>query len=353
MKDYYGILGVSKGASEDEIKKAFRKLAHKYHPDKRGGDEQKFKEVSEAYSVLSDKKKRAEYDAYGRTFTSGTHGAEYDFSGFQDFARGFRSENADFDFGDVFNEFFGGRAQPRERRGRDISIDVEVPFKESIFGTERRVLLNKLQQCETCSGSGAEPGKGVETCGTCSGNGMVRETRQSFLGAFSSTRECPRCSGRGTVPKQACHTCKGQGVRRGEEEIKLSIPSGINNGEMIRMPRRGEAISGGAAGDLYIKVHVKPDARFSREGSNLVTTLSVKLTDALLGSTYDLETLDGTIALKIPTGVSHGEVLRVRGRGVPERNTRGDLLVKLLVPLPQKLSRKARTAIEQLREEGI
>jgi molecular chaperone DnaJ len=363
MKDYYKILGVPRGAGEEDIKKAFRKLAHKYHPDKQGGDEAKFKEVSEAYAVLSDKKRRAEYDAYGRTFTgsgpaSGGFGG-FDFSQFQ--GQGFEGFQ-EFDFGDIFSEFFGGAARGgRVKRGRDISMDIELSFKESVFGAERRVLITKLSECKTCSGSGAKPGTETGTCGTCGGSGQIHETRRSFLGSFTSVRECPACAGRGVVPKEKCATCRGAGVHKKEEEIRVVLPAGISDGEMVRMPEKGEAITGGTPGDLYIKVHVKSDPIFKREGNNLATTLSVKLTDAILGAEYTLETLDGDISIKIPTGVSHGEVLRVRGKGVPSSSeriggksgNRGDLLVRIAVQLPKKLPRKVRNLIEELRQFGL
>jgi len=361
MKDYYDILGVKKGSTEDEIKKAFRKLAHKYHPDKKGGDEKKFKEASEAYAVLSDKKKRAEYDTYGKTFAGGAGGGAgfngFDFSDFQNFAGGFQQgdfQNAGFDFGDIFSEIFGGRGGgARVKRGRDISIDIELTFKESIFGAERRILVTKTAVCDSCEGRGAKKGTAMESCSACNGKGQVRETRNSVFGSVTSVRECPHCSGRGEVPKEKCGTCGGEGTHKKEEEIQVAIPSGIQDGEMIRMPGKGEAVQGGETGDLYIKIHVKTDPEFGRDGVNLTRKLNVKLTDALLGATYTLATLDGDIALKIPAGVPHGEILRVKGKGVPNQNTRGDLLVKINIQMPQKLSRSAKKLVEDLGKEGI
>lgn len=351
MKDYYEILGIPKGASDDDVKKAFRKLAHKYHPDKKGGDEAKFKEASEAYAVLSDKKRRQEYDTYGRTFggQGGPSGAQgFDFSGFEGFQ--------DFDFGDIFNEMFGGaRRAAQARRGRDVSIDIELPFADAVFGTERRVLITKTGICDTCSGTGAKAGSGQTTCSLCSGKGTIRESRNTFFGNVATERECDRCFGRGTIPEQVCADCKGASVRRKQEEIKISIPAGMQNGEMIRMPGRGEAAPfGGSSGDLYVKVHVKDDARFKREGSSLTTTLSIKLTDALLGGEYDVHTLDGDVLLKVPAGISHGEVLRVRNKGVPiQGDKRGDLMVRIAISLPTQLSKNVRKLVEDLRKEGI
>ncbi len=350
MKDYYIILGVPKSATDEDIKKAFRKLAHKYHPDKKGGDEQKFKEASEAYSVLSDKKKRAEYDSYGRTFSQGgSSGGGSDFSGFEGFA-GFQ----DFDFGDIFGDMFSGGGRREEKRGRDISIDIEIAFKESVFGAERRVLITKSGACTTCSASGAKPGTEMSACTTCNGQGSVRESRATFFGTFASVRECAVCEGRGKIPKESCRTCGGRGVVKAQEEIKIHVPAGIRDGEMIRMPSRGEAVKGGATGDLYVKVHVKHDARYEREGSHIRTTLALKVTDAILGTTYSVETLDGTVEVTIPAGVSHGEVIKVKGKGVPISKTeRGDFLVRLTINLPSTLSKKSRQLLEDLRAEGV
>lgn len=359
MKNYYEILGITKSASGDDIKKAFRKLAQKYHPDKKGGDEQKFKEVSEAYSVLSDKKKRAEYDAYGKTFAGGgPAGGQgfggFDFSNFQN-AGGFNfnGQGVEFDLGDIFGEFFGG-GRGTGRRGRDISIDIELPFKEAIFGTERRVLIAKLGVCETCTGTGAKQGTKTISCTSCNGRGEIRETRNTFFGAFSTVRACPTCKGRGEVPETPCIACRGEGVLKREEELRVNIPPGVENGEMIRMPGQGEAAQGAPAGDLYVKLHVKADSRFAREGTNLETKLSIKLSDALLGGQYRISTLDGEESLSVPAGIVHGETLRIRGKGVPAgRGTRGDLLVRIDIEFPKKLSKKARTLIEELRAEGL
>ena len=360
MKNYYDLLGISKTATEEEIKTAFRKLAHKYHPDKKGGDEKKFKEVSEAYSVLSDKKKRAEYDTYGKTFAGGGQQGGpgfggFDFSNFQQGFQGFSKDGQafEFDLGDVFGEFFGG-GSPRSRRGRDISIDIELSFRDAIFGTERRVLLAKQSICAACTGSGAKKGSKLVTCTSCNGKGEIRETRNSLFGTFSSVRTCPRCNGKGEVPETPCEVCHGEGIAKREEEIRVTVPAGVEDGEMIRMPRMGEAAAGGATGDLYVKIHVREDRGFTRDGNNLITSLPIKLTDALLGGEYQIRTLDGDEMLTVPGGVAHGEMLRVRGKGVPHgRGTRGDLLVRVDIEFPKKLSKSARDLIEKLRGEGL
>lgn len=359
-KDYYEVLGLKKGATKEEVKKAFHKLAHKYHPDKSNGDGDKFKEVSEAYSILSDDKKRAEYDSYGQTFNgSGPGGfggaAGFDFSQFQD---AFNQQG--FDMGDIFGDFFGGGGSAtRQRRGRDISIDLEVNFKDSIFGTKRKVLLAKVSQCDTCNGSGAAPGAKMDTCKHCNGKGSVRESTNSIFGAITMVQECRYCHGTGSIPSEKCHTCHGEGVYRKQEEIEIAVPAGIEGGEMIRLTGAGEAAQGGPSGDLYVKVHVQNDPRFKKDGNNLITELSVKLTDALLGSEYKIQTLDGEQMLDIPAGVTHGEMLKLAGKGVPagsgpgRAGKRGDLFVKVKINLPQKLSRSARAIIEKLKEEGI
>lgn len=346
-KDYYKILGVEKSASKEEIKQAFRKLAHKYHPDKVGGNEAKFKEVSEAYSILSDERRRAEYDSYGNVF-GGAGGAWEGFQGFDP------SQFAEFgfDFGDIFSEFFGGKG--RSRRGRDISVDIAVSFHDSVFGTTRRILLTKNSLCQTCDGTGGKKGTDLIQCAVCNGKGKIHETKSSILGTFSTVTTCGNCRGTGKIPKEKCSDCKGAGVRRIESEFEVVIPPGIESGEMIRMTGAGEALPQGSPGDLYIKVHVESHPQFRREGNNLMMDLAVKLTDALLGTTYKIRTLDGDVSLEIPTGVSSGELIRVKGKGIVlGKGKRGDLLVRVTVTLPKKLSKEARTLVEQLREGGI
>lgn len=358
-KDYYNVLGVDKGASKDDIKKAFYKLASKYHPDKKGGDEAKFKEVNEAYQVLSDEKKRKEYDTYGQTFNGqGPQGGFGGFGGFNqsDFA------NMQFDFGDlgdIFGDVFGG-ASPfggnRAKRGRDISLEIDVSFTESIFGTERNVLLSKVSTCKTCSGTGAKVGTKLKTCTVCNGQGKVHDVKKTFMGSFQTVRTCDVCRGTGKVPEEKCHDCRGNGVVNSREEVSIKVPAGIANGEMMRMTAMGEAISGGTSGDLYVKINVNPHKIWKREGNDLVVTHGIKLTDALLGAKHTIDGLDGKIEIDIPTGASTGEILRVRGRGVPhihDKHKRGDVLVKLDIHMPKKLSKKAMEFIQGLQEEGL
>ncbi len=352
MKDYYQILGVDRQASKDDIKKAFRKLASEFHPDKKTGNEAKFKEVSEAYAVLGDEKKRAEYDSFGRVGGGGHAG----FGGF-DWSQAGGMDGMEFDLGDIFENFgemfgggFGGR---RSKRGHDISIDIELPFREAIFGTDRTVVLNKTNTCDTCQGSGAKPGSGTTTCTVCNGQGRVRESRRSMLGNFTTVRQCDACRGRGEVPKEKCKDCNGVGAKRSPAEIRIKVPAGIENGEVIRMAGQGEALPGGVPGDLYIKLHVAPDKHIRREGRNLYRILPVKLTDALLGSTTEIDTLDGKVTISVPAGSQEGDILRVKEKGVPYGNRRGDFEIRIKIDIPTKLSRQAKKLVEELREEGI
>ena len=344
-KDYYEILGITKEASQDEIKKAFRKLAHQCHPDKKGGDEAKFKEVNEAYSILSNEQKRSEYDAYGRTF-SGAGGGQangfsgqggfggFDFSQFTQGGQGFEG----FDFGDIFGEMFGGGRRERNKRGRDISIDIELTFEESVFGTTRKVLLAKTSICSHCKGEGGEPGTEMYTCKTCNGNGKIREIKRTILGSIATERVCETCRGRGKTPKDRCKECKGLGILKKQQEIEIQVPSGIDNGEMIRMTGAGEAMIGGTSGDLYVKIHVKRHPVFRKESNHLLMDLNIKLSDALLGVAQSIKTLDGDITVTIPEQISFGEILRVRGKGVPYgKKERGDLLIKVNIELPLSL----------------
>ncbi len=357
-KDYYEILGVDKSASQDEIKKAFRKIAHKYHPDKGSGNEAKFKEASEAYAVLSDEKKRQQYDTFGSAGPNmgggggGFNPNDFDFSGFGGFGGG-----EGFDFGDIFGDIdiFGGGRREKVKRGRDISIDIELDFKDAIFGVNRKVYVTKTSACSHCNGQGAEKGTETMTCGRCGGKGEIRETRNTFFGQFASNAVCSDCHGEGWIPKVKCSVCRGAGVLHKQTELSLDIPAGINNGEMVRFTGQGEAIRGGQAGDLYVKVHVKKHPHYTKEGHNLLTDIQIKLTDAVLGTEYKLETLDGQLVVKIPEGIQSGEVLRVKGKGVPfpKNGTRGDIYMTVNVTIPKKMSKTARKLMEDLKSEGV
>ncbi|MDQ5957346.1 MAG: molecular chaperone DnaJ [Patescibacteria group bacterium] len=360
-KNYYEVLGVDKKADKDTIKKAFYKLANKYHPDK-GGDETKFKEVNEAYQVLSDEKKRKEYDIYGETFTGGPRPGGNSAGGFGGFggfgqAQDFGNINIDFDdLGDIFGDIFGGFGGfggTREKRGRDISMDIEINFKESIFGTERNVVINKTSKCSTCHGSGGKESSGKVTCSKCNGNGRIYETKKTFMGSVQTVRNCDECDGVGQVYKEKCSDCKGAGVRSGRTEINIAIPAGINDGEMIKITEQGEAVKGGVSGDMFVKIRVAKDKVWSRAGNDLVAEHKIKLTDALLGFDHTIEGLDGAIDINMKEGVTIGEIVRVSGRGVPYQRKRGDVLIKLIIELPKKLSKQSKKLIEELKTEGL
>lgn len=413
-KDYYKILGVDKGASKDEIKKAFRKQAHEHHPDKTGGDDKKFKEVNEAYSVLSDDSKRGQYDQFGSEGPAGFGGyggaqggrhssggfGGFDFSGFtggQGFG-GFGGGNGDgsieFDLGDIFGSVFGGGGRGGARggraktpRGSDVSVDIEISFKDSIFGAEKEFSLHRTAECEHCKGTRAEPKSGsqghsgatasageFESCKTCDGKGQVIETRRSMFGAFQSARICDDCVGTGKIPKTKCSVCKGKGIQHNKKDtITVIIPAGIESGESLRVTGKGEAVTGGTTGDLYIRIHVRhvagektKDSNMRKEVLNLAMDHTIKLTDALLGGETTLETLDGPLTIEIPQGITHGEILRVKGKGVPHgpgagnpstsrdsSTRRGDLMVHIKINIPSKLSKNARKFAEGLKEEGM
>ncbi|MEI6528252.1 MAG: molecular chaperone DnaJ [bacterium] len=363
-KDYYKTLGVDKNATKDDIKKAFRKLAHEYHPDKGTGNEAKFKEVSEAYSVLSDDQKRSQYDTYGSAGPGpgGAYGGQYsqgfgDFGGFDfsQFNQGGNGQGFEFDLGDIFGDFFGGGSGGRRKvkKGKDIHIDMDLTFSESIFGVEKEIRLTKNSFCRDCEGTGAKRGSPTQTCSDCNGRGKIKETRRTILGAVVTEKVCPKCDGAGKTFSEKCPTCHGLGINKDQQAFKIKIPADINDGETMRMSGAGEAIAGGVAGDLYVQIHVRNDKLFSREGKNLVTELTIKLSDAMLGAEYNLKTLDGDMRVKIPEGIKFGEILRIKGKGIPrERDGRGDLLIKINIQMPNRLSRTARKAIEDLKKEG-
>ena len=363
-KNYYDLLGVDKKADKDVIKKAFYKLAAKHHPDK-GGDESKFKEVNEAYQVLSDEGKRKEYDMYGQTFSGAgsnaggrsQHQSGGPFGGFG--SQGFDGVNIDFDdlgdiFGDMFGGGFGGFGR-QERRGRDISMDIEISFKESIFGAARNVVINKTSKCVTCKGSGGKEASGKVSCAKCNGQGRMYETKRTFMGAMQTVKNCDDCDATGQVYKEKCSDCKGQGVKHGRSEINIDVPAGINDGEMIKLLEQGEAIKAGTSGDMFVKIRVARDKVWSRSGYDLIAEHKIKLSDALLGFTHTVESLDGPIEISLAGGVSIDEVVRVANRGVPNRNnrSRGDALIKLNIELPKKLSKEAKKLVQDLQAEGI
>lgn len=365
-KDYYKILGIARNAAKDEIKRAYRALAHKFHPDK-GGDGERFKEVNEAYRVLSDDNKRSQYDQFGQVFEGAGGGGGFQ-GGFEwpgGFKFDFGSEGAggEFDFSDVFEDFFGGggfgastRAKTRGRKGKDVRIELSIQFKESVFGGKETVDISKLIRCERCKGSGGEPGSKETSCKTCQGKGNVQKIQRTFLGSFTAVSTCPDCMGTGKRPETLCAGCRGQGVVRSTETLEIFVPRGVRDGEILKMTGKGEAsLTGSAPGDLYIKIRVLSHEIFQRQGDDIVMQLSIPLTEAILGTTKEVETLDGNIRLKIPEGTQPSDVLRVRGKGAYSASGygRGDLLIEIKVNIPKKISKKARETVEKLQEEGL
>jgi len=365
MANYYDVLNVSKGASDEEIKKAYRKLAHQYHPDKKGGDEKKFKEINEAYQTLSDKAKRQQYDQFGQTFggAGGAGAGGFDFSGFQQGAgggfggAGFDFNNININLEDVFEEFFTGRSdgrgKSRAKKGQDIAVDIEISFEEMVFGAKKELKLYKGVKCSQCGGSGAEAGSSMIKCSQCGGSGKVQEAKRTILGSFMQTKICPSCKGAGETPEKKCKKCGGDGRIRDYETIGVEIPAGIENGASLVMRNKGEAAEkGGPAGDLYINIHILPHKSFKREGINIFYLLKVSFATAALGGKIDVPTIDGEVEVKIPSGTQSGEVMRLRGRGIPYNyGSRGDQLIEIQVETPKKLSRKAKRLLEELEDE--
>jgi len=361
--DYYSILGIDRGASGDEIKKAYRKMAHKYHPDKAHGDEKKFKEVNEAYQVLSDKNKRAQYDQFGQTF-NGAGGSQgfgggqgfggFDFGGF---AGGGQGSEFGGGFNDIFSEFFGGTrsgSRTKAQSGMDIQVDAEIEFQDMIHDVKKQFRVYKRILCETCHGNGGEPGSKEEICSHCKGSGQVKTAQQTILGAFTQVETCSHCQGKGKYYEKKCHTCGGDGRIRKEEVIDVTIPAGIDNGQTLSLSGKGEAGELGApAGNLYVTVHVRPHKTYQRKGLDVVSMEHISFAQAALGDKIKIETLEGEVKMKVPSGTQSGEIFRIKGKGIPElqgRN-RGHHLVHIIVDVPKKLSRNQKKLIEKLRDE--
>lgn len=364
-KDYYETLGVSKDASADDIKKAYRKLAVKHHPDKEGGDEQKFKEISEAYEVLGDPEKRQQYDRFGHEAYQSAQsagGSADPFGGFGGFGGGqqFEFDLGDLDLGDIFGSFFGGGTQRSRRqqtqRGRDVEARITIDFEEAVFGTEKTVNLDLEDACSRCEGSMAEPGSNTKTCDTCGGQGQVVQAQRTMLGTIQHATVCPDCHGSGSVPEKACNECNGKGTKRSKHKINVKIPAGISDGSTIRLRERGEAPPGGGSqatkGDLYVHVSVRPSKQFTRQGKDIVSEATIDMVDAALGTEIEVPTVDGEKKLKVPAGTQHGQTFRISGSGVPHGrgDTRGDHLVTVNVSIPKKLSGKQKELLQELRK---
>ena len=352
-RDYYEVLEVDKNATTDEIKAAFRKKARQLHPDvnKAPDAEEKFKELGQAYEVLSNEEKRQMYDRYG---VDGLKNAGYDTSGPFDFGFGDLSEILASVFGGAgFGGGFSRRDPNAPRRGSDLRLDIELEFKEAVFGTEKEVEIEHLETCETCKGTGAKPGSKPETCQKCGGTGQIRQATRTIMGNFVQVTTCPDCGGTGQIIKDKCPECKGQGQKEVSRKLKLKIPAGVDNGSNMRMASQGDAgMNGGHAGDLYVVLHVADDKKFTRDGYNLFKTEYIKFPQAALGDIIDVETLDGKEQLNISPGTQTDTIMKIKGKGVPHINStkRGDLFVKIVVNTPTGLSDEEKKLYRRLYE---
>lgn len=354
-RDYYEVLGVNKSASADEIKKAFRKAAVQHHPDKEGGDETKFKEINEAYEVLKDQQKRQRYDQFGHAGVGGASGGSSGGNPFEGFG-GFNGQNVNFDFGDgglgdIFGQFFGGAASggQRAKRGRDVETSITLTFEQAVFGVEQEIVLDMDDECSHCHGTTVEPGHSMKTCDTCKGAGQQTRVMNTVFGAIQQAVPCDTCKGKGRVPEKVCTVCHGKGTERRKQTITLKIPAGIDDGSTIRLKERGEAIGDGARGDLYVHIRVKAHKHFTREGDIILSEEHISMVDAALGTEIDVDTVDGSVRMKVPAGTQSGTDFKLSGHGIPHlrSDSRGSHIVSILVDTPTKLSKKQKELLEQ------
>ena len=353
-RDYYEVLGISKGASEDEIKKAYKKMARKYHPDLNPGDkeaEEKFKEVNEAYEVLSDANKKARYDQYGHAGVDPNFGAG---------GAGFDG-NFDFgDLGDIFGSFFGGgfgggrRTNPNApQRGESIRMSLAISFEEAAFGCEKAVTVDRMEQCDTCHGNGCAPGTSPEVCPDCHGSGQVQVRRQTPMGVFATSAPCSRCGGKGRIIHQPCKDCHGTGTVRKRKTFQASIPAGIDNGQTISIRGQGHAgVNGGPAGDLLITITVRPNELFRREGTSVLCEAPITFAQAVLGAELEIPTIDGKVKYDLPEGTQSGTTFRLKGKGIPSINGRGrgDQYVTVYIETPRNLNKEQKEALKKFAE---
>ncbi len=364
MKDYYQVLGIKKDASLEEIKRAYYNLAHKYHPDKGQGDENKFKEINEAYQVLSNKEKRAQYDQYGRVFEGAFSGQQespfsgFDFSSF--WANGFQGGGfGSPDLEDLFGDFFGfgsSRAKKDIRRGEDIEIELSMELKDVLKNQNKKIDIYKYNACKRCEGRGAEPQSKINECQTCRGAGQVQQVKKTFFGTMARYTQCPSCNGEGSIPEKVCNVCRGEGRIKNHQDIEITIPAGADSGQVLRFAGAGNAgKKGGRAGDLYVKIFVKPSEVFKRKGDDLHSVVPVSFVSAALGDEIEVSTLEKQILLKIPAGTESGKVFRISGRGIPRFSGygRGNLYAKIQIATPKKLTKKQKELLERLKDEGI
>ena len=355
-RDYYEVLGVSRGASEDEIKKAYKKMARKYHPDLNPGDktaEEKFKEVNEAYEVLSDADKKARYDQYGHAGVDPNFGAG-------GFGGGFDGSFDFGDLGDIFGSFFGGgfgggrRTNPNApQRGESIRMSIAISFEEAAFGCEKAVTVERYETCDTCHGNGCAPGTSPEVCPDCHGTGTVQVRRQTPMGVFATSSPCPKCGGKGRIIHQPCKDCRGSGMVRKKKTIQASIPAGIDNGQTISIRGQGNAgKNGGPAGDLLITITVRPHELFRREGTSVLCEAPITFTQAVLGAELEIPTIDGKVKYTLPEGTQSGTTFRLKGKGIPSINGRGrgDQYVTVYIETPKNLNKEQNEALKKFAE---
>ena len=349
-RDYYEVLGVSKDADEDTLKKAYRKLAKKYHPDANPGDkeaEAKFKEASEAYSVLSDPQKRQQYDQFGHAaFEQGGGGAGYGGFGGFDFNGG--------DMGDIFGDIFGGgrsRARSGPMKGANVRTAVRITFEEAVFGCEKEIEINYKEVCSNCNGTGAKPGTSPQTCTKCNGKGKIMYTQQSFFGQVQNVQTCPECNGTGKVIKEKCPNCYGTGYKTVRKKFKVSIPAGIDNGQCIRMAGGGEpGTNGGERGDLLVEAVVSQHPIFKRQDTSIYSTVPISFAKAALGGPIRIKTVDGEVEYEVKPGTQTDTKVRLKGKGVPSlrnRNVRGDHYVTLVVKVPERMNQAQKDALKR------
>lgn len=364
-KDYYKILGVSRDASEEEIKKAYRKLAHQYHPDKSGGDEAKFKEINEAYQVLSNREKRAHYDRFGTAEPFGGFSAGggpvpgWDFSGFPGAGYSWEFSHDIGDLEDIFETFFEGLGvrsrRPTYHRGSDLEVVQEITLEEAFHGTVKDLRIKTAITCEACKGQGGDIAAGFRVCPVCKGQGEIREEKRTFFGSFSKIKTCNQCRGTGQVPNKICSVCEGKGSVPGERKVRVEILPGVENNQIIKIKGAGEAGErGSAAGDLYVRIRVKPHPSFQREGDDIIVRKEINVLDLLLGKKIEIPTISGgKIWVEIPPGFNLKENLRIPGEGMPRFGSfgRGDLLVNFVIKAPKKPSAKLKKLLEEQGEE--
>jgi len=358
-RDYYEVLGIERGASQDEIKKAFRKLAFQYHPDrnKEPDAEEKFKEFSEAYAVLSDPEKKKQYDMFGHAGISGRYSAEDIFRGVN-----LRDIFTEFGFGDdllgrIFGGIFGGgfsgfQRQRGPRRGSDLQTRIEVDLEQAAFGTEVEISLNRLQRCTKCGGTGAEPGTDLTTCSKCNGRGRIEHRTQSLFGQMIRVVACDRCNGRGKTAETPCNNCRGRSLEERKSRLNVKVPQGIEDGTQLILRGQGEdSAFGGPPGDLYVRVRVRPHPYLIRRGRDIIYEAEINFPQAALGTTLQVPSLTGDKSLRVPPGTQSGAILKMRGEGIPNRFGKGDQLVHINVLIPKKLNRRQRELVEELEKE--